>query len=342
MTIKIRFSLIIGKRATSPLLGVILLVGLAAILFAGLAIVMIPMSQGDINLEIVELEKIDKNSDSLIDHLFITLQNIGFGRAKFSQIDIPIGWHLESQPSSLSFNIGELKRFKLKTNSVQNQLWGNEDFSLVFRFENSNDFIISLSNFNDNPREYIEGKWNIADGNLIEKSNNGLIESNNKAKRSGIPGVILHSNNTMQGPAYLRTTASDTTTIGRAALEGEQLNYAAEIIDLSTTPIIGFWIRSDSFSLGNELQVTFQLFNGNQLTNTHYVSISEYSTGWQINKKLSTDYLMWQLVLIDFREIINIDISDVSTYFISFLSFEITNQGEWLLYIDDMNFFSGF
>lgn len=326
------------RRAASPVLATILLVGLAALLFAGLVAVTVPMLETEPSAKIIDFIAVDKNEDHLIDRILISVQNNGKAPDFLTQIIYPDAWKLVDRPLTMNMAVGESLTFIFHPRTISDQLHGTEDFVVDFVLEKADVVQARLTDLLIEPSEIAKSEIDLTDGNLVYANyNQSYSVTNSEARHSGNSGIILGGKDVRR--SYVRSEVTDINVPYQYNLDD-----SPEFIAVGDKSVIGFWVRGNNIPVTAQLNLTFQLFINNVWISDGYFPTTSYSiplmdrvTGWgnATSIRSSND---WNLLLVDFAEELGTLQSDLSSFKIGFLGFTL-KSGEpvsWSVMIDDV------
>ncbi|MHA1228586.1 MAG: archaellin/type IV pilin N-terminal domain-containing protein, partial [Candidatus Hodarchaeales archaeon] len=132
------------RRAVSPILAAILLIGLAVAAGAVLFVVVLPLISGTADVQFVSAVAADRNSDGLIDQITVQVQNKGSEKDIFSEGTISLtGW---SAAGNIEIGLANPVSLVFKTTDVTAQVQETSSVSITLAFDKSDDIAITETN----------------------------------------------------------------------------------------------------------------------------------------------------------------------------------------------------
>ncbi len=243
------------RRAVSPILAAILLIGLAVAAGAVLFVVVLPMIGGTAKVEFVSAVAADRNSDGLIDQITVSVQNSGSDADTFSEGIISLtGW---SVSGNVEIGLAAPVSLVFKTTDVAQQISEVQTLSITLNFDSSPDVVIAETDVDmdhaatltdsDMLIDFTDGFW------YAEKVNGGAATGSDtlystdetRSTHAGKAGAQIDHNgaNANQDDVIYFRSNADTSDQWQDNQNTKALS--PEEWDVAATPILSFWIKID-------------------------------------------------------------------------------------------------
>ncbi len=235
------------RRAVSPILAAILLIGLAVAAGAVLFVVVLPMIGGTAKVEFVSAVGADRNSDGLIDQITVSVQNTGSEADTFSEGTISFtGW---SVAGNVEIGLANPVSLVFKTTDVTQQVSEVQTLTMTLKFDTSADIALTETDVDmdhaatltdsDMLIDFTDGYWYAEAGVTGDVLYNA---DTTRSTHSGKAGAQI-DHNSHADAIYFRSMAAPT-----GAETWQNLNSQAnspEEWDVAGTPILSFWMKTD-------------------------------------------------------------------------------------------------
>ena len=235
------------KRAVSPILAAILLIGLAVAAGAVLFVVVLPMIGGTAKVDFVDAVAADRNSDGLIDQITVSVQNSGSEADIFSEGVISFtGW---SVAGNVEIGLAAPVSLVFKTTNVAQQVSEVQTLTMTLKFDSSADIVLAETDVDmdkaatltdsDMVMDFTDGYWYAEAGVTGDTLYNA---DTTRSTHSGKAGAQI-DHNSHADAIYFRSMAAPT-----GAETWQNLNTKAnspEEWDVAATPILSFWMKTD-------------------------------------------------------------------------------------------------
>lgn len=332
------------RRAVSPVLAAILLIGLAVAAAAVLFVVVLPMIGGTAKVGFVSAVAADRNSDGLLDQITVQVSNSGVAADSFADGTISLtGW---STTGNVEIGLANPVDLIFKTTDVMAQIAEGATFTITLAFDSTADIVITETTTGvdmDHAATLTQSDM-LMDWQDTEttRSNTTGTETNLtdvNAQHSGLTGIKMYADGTTVGGvnvSYYRHTdgaTDDGTTYGPPDDGGRTKTDSPETWDTTATPVISFWIKSniDVSTDGTNRQVWLYW-------ETWDASTPTYEDAVRIDTAINMAGTQWNHVLIDLGALQNADDGDDSgALCIRMQSASTVTTGNWYVYFDDVS-----
>ena len=256
------------RRAVSPVLAAILLIGLAVAAAAVLFAVVLPMIGGTTKVGFVSAVAADRNNDGMLDQITVKVSNSGAAEDEFSDGTITFtGW---SATGNVEIGLADPVNLVFKTTNPDSQVAETASVSITLSFDSTSDITITEADIDmDHAAALTDSDMLIdfTDSYGIVRSSTTVLddESNSLADEthSGKAGFMVGMDDADAGnaSAYRHKTNADDAPRGSPYA----LADSPETITYASTPILSFWVKksaADVMPTNTSLQVGFSLFDG--------------------------------------------------------------------------------
>jgi len=331
------------RRAVSPVLAAILLIGLAVAAAAVLFVVVLPMIGGTAKVGFVSAVAADRNSDGLLDQITVQVSNSGAAADTFSDGTMSIsGW---STTGNVEIGLAAPVDLIFKTTDVMGQIEEGATFTITLSFDSTADIVITETTTGvdmDHAATLTQSDmlmdWQDTETTRSNTTGTAISLSDVNAQHSGLTGIRMRANGATAGGVnayYYRHTdgSTDDGTTYASATGGRTKTDSPETWDITATPVISFWIKSNIDvsidSNDRRVYLYWETWDASTPTYEDYVQIdtTTYMAGTQ-----------WNHVLIDLGALQNADDGDDSgALCIRMLSAATVTTGDWYVYFDDVS-----
>lgn len=334
--------LIQKRRAVSPILAAILLIGLAVTAGAIIIVFVLPMLEGASNVEFVEAEADDRNLDGLLDKITVTVSNKGTLVDTLAEGTLTSGGITWTTAGNVEIPLANPVELEFLTTDVNEQLDESATVSLTLTFDSSEAITITDANIDMDQAAVLTNSDYIGDASdWIRSTTAGgaaIVTTDAAiATHSGDAGVHIQIDTDGDNYFYPTPSLTDPT----AFFTGTKSEITT--FDHETTPVISFWVKMDGeMSTGDEWDGSnFYLY----LVGFSGQSETTQNVYYQLdNNFLATTYTQnsWVRVVIevgDFTGVANLDSADSVGF-----GFRLDNNGDgnnWDVYIDDFSVHDG-
>jgi len=334
------------RRAVSPVLAAILLIGLAVAAAAVLFAVVLPMIGGTTKVGFVSAVAADRNNDGMLDQITVKVSNSGAAEDEFSDGTITFtGW---SATGNVEIGLADPVNLVFKTTNPDSQVAETASVSITLSFDSTSDITITEADIDmDHAAALTDSDMLIdfTDSYGIVRSNTTELdgESNSLAAEthSGKAGFRVNMTNANFGvaDAYRHKTNADNT--DRPSTGPDYvLADSPETITYASTPILSFWAKKSDAGVftGDSISIGFALFDGTtQADNWVYnqFDTDAFGTGYVANT--------WVRVFISLPDVSVSGITNLSSYpsgVFAGMSIRVNNladSGDVNLYFDDFS-----
>jgi hypothetical protein len=263
--------LIQKRRAVSPILAAILLIGLAVTAGAIIIVFVLPMLEGASNVGFVAGTAVadDVNNDGLLDEVTFQVNNEGTVVDTLSEGTFTAGTVTWSSLSNIEIPLGTPVDLTFSTDDVTNQITDAASVSIVLSFDSGAEITITEAQIEmDNTATLTDGDMLIdfTDANGVVRSSTAILDQESTGAvdetHSGNGGFRVRMDGTNTGDAYVyrHATAAD----GDARPGSWTLADSPETITLSDTPVLSLWLKkatAGAMPTNTRIFVGFVLFD---------------------------------------------------------------------------------
>lgn len=255
------------RRAVSPVLAAILLIGLAVAAAAVLFVVVLPMIGGTAKVGFVSAVAADRNNDGMLDQITVKVSNSGAATDSFSDGTITFtGW---STTGNVEIGLADPVNLVFKTTNPDSQALETASVSITLSFDSTSDITITETDIDmDHAAALTDSdmlidftdSYGIVRSNITELND----ESNSLAAEthSGKAGFRVNMTDANLGTsdAYRHKTNSD----GDDRDDPYVLADSPETITYASTPILSFWAKKSDAGVftGDSISIGFAVFDG--------------------------------------------------------------------------------
>lgn len=330
------------RRAVSPVLAAILLIGLAVAAAAVLFVVVLPMIGGTAKVEFVSAVAADRNSDGLLDQITVKVSNAGAAADEFSDGIMSVsGW---SAAGNVEIGLAAPVDLIFKTTDVMAQIAEGATFTITLAFDSNADIVITETTTGidmDHAATLTQSDmlmdWQDTETTRSNTTGTAILLTDVNAQHSGLTGIRMYADGTTVGGVnayYYRHTdgSTDDDTLYAFASGGRTKTDSPETWDVTATPVISFWIKSniDVSTDGTDRRV-----------NLYWESWDASTPTFEDNIQIDTTYMagtQWNRVLIDLGAQQNADDGDsFGAFCIRMRSDSTVTTGGWYVYLDDVS-----
>ncbi len=346
-----------SKRAVSPVVAVVLLIGVVVVGIVAVFVLFNLLTAPSTVLEVQSVDEIDRNGDGLIDGFEITVINTGTGPAAVTDITVAFTVPAGKTGFTLSSTVAEVGAnpvtLKYQTSDVDAQLPNEIDYTIEVSYKGSllttitqdSDLLDAKVTDPQNPQNFVVDN---ADGNWAGSSGNGgsvqILTTDSNAQHSGQTGIRLRLD-ANKNYYYWRVDSSVSVNSGNGIYpQTNDLTKSPETIDFNSKKVLVFWVRFSTTNIGNTLDawVYFRTYSGSTvqatravqfITNGQFVSGKAFSTATVGND--------WVRIVIDLSDLSGYNpSSDGNTLAFFGLRFQQASS-TYYAYIDDIGVYEG-
>jgi hypothetical protein len=243
------------RRAVSPILAAILLIGLAVAAGAVLFVVVLPLIGGTADVEFVSAVADDRNNDGLLDQITVQVQNSGAEVDSFAEGTISLtGW---SAAANIEIGLANPVDLVFKTTDVTQQVEETQTLSITLKFDTSADITLAETDVDmdhattltdsDMLIDFTDGFWYAEKTSAGAATGSDTVYSTDttRSTHSGKAGAQMDHNGANAGQddvIYFRCNA-DTTDQWQDNQNTKALS--PEEWDVAATPVLSFWLKTD-------------------------------------------------------------------------------------------------
>jgi len=238
------------RRAVSPILAAILLIGLAVAAGAVLFVVVLPMISGTADVRFVSAVAADRNNDGLLDQITVQINNRGAAKDTFAEGVISLtGW---STTGNVEIDLANPVNLVFKTTDVTAQVDEGETVSITLKFDSSNDITITQADIDMDHAAVLTQSdmlmdWQDAKTTRSTTTSTQIVLDDVNAQYSGLTGIRMRANGASIDAYYYRHIAGSTDdgTTYASTGGGRTKTYSPETWTVTDKPVISFWIKSN-------------------------------------------------------------------------------------------------
>lgn len=311
-------------RAVSPVIAAILLIGLAVLAGAAVAFIVLPLIEGNADIQFQSISGSDSNSDGLVDKITMTFVNTGTTAGTISQIDTTgmNGWSVTT-PSGGTIEIAASaaggEDIVIATSDVRAQLTASDSISVDIFIDNAAtpSFSIdsttaaedgttyanaisvkSVGSADLKISDYDDTNWGLsatANGQQVFFDNDDA----NRQASGGSPGVWYRTDNGAPGTYLFESTAADGSGIGTFSDTSATTTW-----DRSQNTNINFYMKLDRVFTAGTLRVYFGAYSGTTRLGDFYHELGQYFDGDATDFDADQAYVAntWVLISLDFTD----------------------------------------
>ncbi|MHA1972342.1 MAG: archaellin/type IV pilin N-terminal domain-containing protein [Candidatus Hodarchaeales archaeon] len=321
------------RRAVSPILAAILLIGLAVAAGAVLFVVVLPLISGTADVQFVSAVAADRNSDGLIDQITVQVQNKGSEKDIFSEGTISLtGW---SAAGNVEIGLANPVSLVFKTTDVTAQVEETASVSITLSFDKSDDISIAETNIDmDHAASLTESDmlmdWQDGKTTRSTTTNTQIYLSDTNALHSGFTGIRMRAYQSSVDVYYYRHAAGSSDD-GTSYTSGARTKTnSPETWDITAHPVISFWIKSsrDVSTDGNDRRVYlyWETWDANTPTYEDSIQLDTYMVGTS-----------WNRVILDLSQFKNSDDGNSFGAFCIRMISGASVSNDWYVYLDDVS-----
>jgi flagellin-like protein len=315
------------RRAVSPVIAAILLIGLAVAAAAVLFLFVLPAITAQAKVEFVSAVAADRNNDGELDKITVVVQNSGTAADTFSDGTISVtGW---SAAGNIELPFGPTKELVFSTTDVTAQIEESASVSITLSFDITADISITETDIDMDKAATLTQSDMLMDWQDDKTTPNGttgtaidLTDVN--AQHSGLTGIKMLANDTILADYYRRTSSS--TNDYNSTDGGLTKANSPETWDVTSSPVMSFWIKSSVTLTSQTVNLCWATWDASTSTGIDsYPITSEVSTSWT-------------------RVIVDLSAQQESTAGDTLGSFCIqmsSTTDNWYIYLDDVSVHTG-